>query len=141
QQQEMLQTNTSTAGQVAAAEWACRAWDYEVVRLYKLLLKSVNDDLRTVLVQSQKERLQLRHSDTLFGDLVYDKQEGTMYAPMQVCARAQVSRDRALRLQARCELLGVNIPTSGPRSVPNEPVTELDFISDNEIPGHAGNPS
>jgi hypothetical protein len=140
-QQALLATNTSTAGQVAAAEWACRAWDYEVVRLYKLLLKSVNHDLGVVLAQSQKEWVKLRQSDTLFGDLVYDKQQGTMYAPMQACARAQISKDRALRLQQRLELLGVNIPASGPRSVPSEPLSEQDFISDNEIPGHGGNPS
>jgi hypothetical protein len=138
-EQKLIAQNGSTAGMVAAAEWACRAWEHEAVRLYRILRRNVNDDLRAVLDRSQGEWAKLRQSDILFSDLVYSKKQGSMHAPMQVAARGEIARDRALRLQHRLELLDLWIPEIAVSDVPATPKTEEQFLPDNDIPGNGGN--
>lgn len=107
--QKISDYDPSTAGQVRAAEWGCKAWALELHRVFDQLMSMFNESEQEVLRNAQQAWIVFRDMEFKLLETIYAKMEGTMYRPMQVFARMNIIKARALQLEHRLEELGVEI--------------------------------
>ncbi len=100
-----MEINPSTAGMVRCTDEAIKMWDNELNKYYKLLIKTLNDESVNSLKSAQLEWIVFRDKEFTNIENIYSKMEGTMYIPMQLFARLEIIKTRALQLQDYYELL------------------------------------
>ncbi len=105
----MADANPSTAGQVQAADFGCKAWDAQLNKVYHQVLGVLSGHEQEVLRAAQRAWIEFRDAEFKLIETIYGKLEGTMYIPMQVYARMNITKSRALQLEHSLEELGIEI--------------------------------
>jgi uncharacterized protein YecT (DUF1311 family) len=92
-----LKKDYTTVGMMNCGEKTEQKWDAELNRVYKALKKQLNS--KKVLTTAQKAWLKYRDKEFQSIDAVYGSLQGTMWAPVIGFARADVVKNRVLRLK------------------------------------------
>lgn len=104
---ECMEKDMSTAGMVKCINEAYDKWDAELNRVYKLLIKNVDDKSAASLKSAQIEWIAFRDKEFKLIDDIYSKLEGTMYIPMRAADRMEIVKKRVLELDAYRDLLNI----------------------------------
>ena len=104
---ECMEKDMSTAGMVKCINEAYDKWDAELNRVYKLLIKNVDDKSAASLKSAQVEWIAFRDKEFKLIDDIYSKLEGTMYIPMRAADRMEIVKKRVLELDAYRDLLNI----------------------------------
>jgi uncharacterized protein YecT (DUF1311 family) len=103
-----MEINPSTAGIVRCTDEAIKMWDNELNKFYKLLIKTLDGESVNILKSAQLEWIVFRDKEFTNIENIFSRKEGTMYIPMQLFARLEIIKNRALQLQDYYELLTEN---------------------------------
>ncbi len=103
-----MEINPSTAGIVRCTDEAIKMWDNELNKFYKLLIKTLDGESVNILKSAQLEWIVFRDKEFTNIENIFSRKEGTMYIPMQLFARLEIIKTRALQLQDYYELLTEN---------------------------------
>lgn len=104
-----MEKDMSTAGMVECINEGYRKYDDELNRLYKILIKNLDEESAKELKSAQLEWIAFRDKEFKFIDAIYSKLEGTMYIPMRAGDRMEIVKKRVLEFEAYAELAGINI--------------------------------
>lgn len=104
---ECMEKDMSTAGMVKCINEAYDKWDAELNRIYKLLIKKLDDKSAASLKSAQIEWIAFRDKEFILIDDIYSGLEGTMYIPMRAADRMEIVKKRVLELDAYRELLNI----------------------------------
>ena len=104
---ECMEKDMSTAGMVKCINEAYDKWDAELNRIYKLLIKNIDEKSAASLKSAQIEWIAFRDKEFKFIDDIYSKLEGTMYIPMRAADRMEIVKKRVLELDAYRDLLNI----------------------------------
>lgn len=107
--EDCMEKDMSTAGMVKCLNEAYDKYDKELNRLYKILMKGLDEESAKELKSAQLEWIAFRDKEFKLIDAVYSKLEGTMYIPMRVSDRVEIVKKRVLDFEAYAELAGINI--------------------------------
>lgn len=107
--EDCMEKDMSTAGMVKCLNEAYDKYDNELNRLYKILIKKLDDDSAKELKSAQLEWIAFRDKEFKLIDAVYSKLEGTMYIPMRVSDRIEIVKKRVLDFEAYADLAGISI--------------------------------
>jgi uncharacterized protein YecT (DUF1311 family) len=92
--------NQTTFGMISCHERAEIAWDKELNKYYKLLMKVLSEDEKTKLKTAQRNWLAFRDSEAAFSYAMYTNMEGTMWKISEAARRMALIRQRALELRS-----------------------------------------
>jgi uncharacterized protein YecT (DUF1311 family) len=95
----------STAEMVQVQADGLKLWDAEMNRVYGELKKRLKPSAFAALQAAQRAWIEYRDSQIKFIGEFYGQFQGTMYAPMRAAAELEVTRQRALELGHRLEIL------------------------------------
>ena len=98
--------NQTTYGMIKCSIRAGDAWDKELNKYYKLLMKALTADEKEKLINSQKKWIVYRDSEIEFTRTIYDNLQGTMWRIVSADRQTEITRQRVLELK---EYVG-NIP-------------------------------
>jgi len=104
-----MEKDMSTAGMVKCLNEAYDKYDNELNRLYKILMKGLDEESAKELKSAQIEWIAFRDKEFKLIDAIYSKLEGTMYIPMRVSDRIEIVKKRVLDFEAYADLVGVSI--------------------------------
>ncbi len=107
--EDCMEKDMSTAGMVKCLYEAYDKYDNELNRLYKILMKGLDEESAKELKSAQLEWIVFRDKEFKLIDAVYSKLEGTMYIPMRVSDRIEIVKKRVLDFEAYADLAGINI--------------------------------
>ncbi|MFA5011602.1 MAG: lysozyme inhibitor LprI family protein [Ignavibacteria bacterium] len=107
--EDCMEKDMSTAGMVKCLNEAYDKYDNELNRLYKILMKELDEESAKELKSAQLEWIAFRDKEFKLIDAIYAKLEGTMYIPMRVSDRIEIVKKRVLDFEAYADLVGVNI--------------------------------
>jgi uncharacterized protein YecT (DUF1311 family) len=91
--------NETTYGMIKCSIRAGDAWDKELNKYYKLLIKALSADEKEKLVNSQKKWVIYRDSEIEFTRTIYDNLQGTMWRVVSADRQTEITRQRALELK------------------------------------------
>jgi uncharacterized protein YecT (DUF1311 family) len=91
----LLDKAVSTADMIGAFDKGHALWDAELNRVYQALRKTLPAPAAEKLKTAQQQWILYRDAQFAMLDEQYSQYEGTMYLPMRVAARMQVTEDRA----------------------------------------------
>ena len=91
--------NQTTYGMVECEAWAKDAYDKELNKYYKLLMKVLSPDEKEKLRVSERNWINYRDSESAFASALYGSMQGTMWGIVSVSADADVVRARALEIK------------------------------------------
>jgi uncharacterized protein YecT (DUF1311 family) len=98
----------STADMIVCADANYTAWDKELNKVYKALLKKMDKSNEVKLRESQRAWILYRDAALKYNEGAMDKMEGTMWNPIRIERVVKVIRDRSLFLQRYLEDLEMN---------------------------------
>jgi uncharacterized protein YecT (DUF1311 family) len=75
------------------------AWDKELNKYYKLLMKALTADEKEKLINSQKKWVIYRDSEIEFTRTIYDNLQGTTWRVVSADRQTEITRQRALELK------------------------------------------
>lgn len=107
--EDCMEKDMSTAGMVKCLNEAYDKYDNELNRLYKILMKKLDEESAKELKSAQIEWIVFRDKEFKLIDAVYSKLEGTMYIPMRVSDRIEIVKKRVLDFEAYADLAGISI--------------------------------
>lgn len=107
--EDCMEKDMSTAGMVKCLNEAYDKYDNELNRLYKILMKGLDEESAKELKSAQVEWIVFRDKEFKLIDAVYSKLEGTMYIPMRVSDRIEIVKKRVLDFEAYADLAGIYI--------------------------------
>jgi len=90
----------STAGMVKAYSDANTQWDKTMNVVYKALKSKMEDSEWQALAKAQKDWLVFRDAQEKSIEATFSKMEGTMWIPVSTYKVMELTRERALYLQA-----------------------------------------
>jgi uncharacterized protein YecT (DUF1311 family) len=97
--------NYSTAGQLECLSQAYKAWDAELNKNYQSLKMQLPEKEQADLIQSERQWIKFRDAETLVLNDVYSHTQGTMYGPMRLYDKVDMTRQRAEQLKARLQIV------------------------------------
>jgi|WetSurMetagenome_2_1015567.scaffolds.fasta_scaffold46789_3 uncharacterized protein YecT (DUF1311 family) len=100
-----MEKDYSTAGMVKCTNDACKMWDGELNKYYKILMGMLDEESAKTLKTSELQWIEFKEKEYSNIDKIYSKMEGTMYIPMRAYARLEIIKTRALQLKDYYELL------------------------------------
>jgi uncharacterized protein YecT (DUF1311 family) len=92
--------NQTTFGMIACHERAEIAWDKELNKYYKLLMKVLSEGEKLKLKTAQRNWLAFRDSEAGFSYSMYTNMEGTMWKISEAARRMALVRQRAQELRS-----------------------------------------
>jgi uncharacterized protein YecT (DUF1311 family) len=100
---ELQSRNSSTAGLVAAQEFALQSWQGEVARLFSELLTMVPDSVSAEVCLSQKAWERYRDAEFTTSDTIFGQFRAREYAELSVMSKIAIVRGRAEQISRYIE--------------------------------------
>jgi uncharacterized protein YecT (DUF1311 family) len=98
-----MENDPSTAGMVQAIADATLQWDKRMNSVYQSLKKEMESDEWNSLVSAQKAWINYRDLQTASIEATYSKMEGSMWRPVSASRVMEITKERALFLEALLE--------------------------------------
>jgi hypothetical protein len=102
---EAVDQDVSTAGMKRAARQALAEWTHEMDRYYAMLFDGLDEEKKLSLEKAQNDWKEYMQSEVAFFDDFYGFMHGSFFAILKVEKRAEMVRERALKLKFNYNLL------------------------------------
>ena len=80
-------------------------WDSELNRIYKELQRSLDEEAKSSLRNSQRKWITYKEAEIQSINKIYSSLQGTMYIPMRANAILQITKKRTLELKSYLALV------------------------------------
>jgi uncharacterized protein YecT (DUF1311 family) len=104
---ECIEKNSTTAGMNNCTDEACKQWDAELNKYYKLLMGVLSKEQKQQLKDSQIAWLKYRDLETKFRTDILLSRQGTIYSNLAVSEAMDIVKQRALELKSLYDTLKV----------------------------------
>jgi uncharacterized protein YecT (DUF1311 family) len=103
--EQCIDKDPTTAGMTNCTIQSAEAWDKEMNAVYSKLLNRLDANGKAALLKSQRQWLSFRDSETEFIAAYYAGFQGTMYLPMRAGDRADLIKERTIKLRSYLDTL------------------------------------
>jgi len=107
QRKTCLDKTSSTSGMMSCVDTSYKSWDAELNWQYKSLMKQLNKSGKKNLRKAQRDWIKYRDAEMKTIDAVYGLLEGTMWYPVALSDKMEITKQRALRLKGYLNVLTV----------------------------------
>jgi len=104
---ECIKKNSTTAGMNSCTDEACKQWDAELNKYYKLLMGVLSKEQKQQLKDSQLVWLKYRDLETKFRTDALLNRQGTIYSNLAAAEVMDIVKKRALELKSLYDTLRV----------------------------------
>ena len=102
-----IEKDSTTAGMNNCTTEACKQWDVEMNKYYKLLMGILSKEEKQQLKDAQIAWLEYRDLETKFRINTFLNMQGTMYTTMALAEKLDIIKQRALDLKALYDTLKI----------------------------------
>jgi len=102
--EKCIDKDSSTAGMANCTKQSMEAWDKELNAVYGKLMSRLDTKGKAALKKSQRQWIQYRDDQFEFIAAYYDGLQGTMYIPMRAGDKADLIKERTIKLRSYLEL-------------------------------------
>lgn len=102
------ESNASTAGQTSCEGEAARAYDRRLNAAYTALMRRLPAGAAAQLRAAQRSWIAFRDAELKSSSAFYETRQGTMYVAMQAADETALVRDRAIELERKLSILGID---------------------------------
>jgi len=102
---ECIKKDSTTAGMNNCADEACKQWDTELNKYYKLLMGVLSKEQKQQLKDSQIAWLKYRDLETKFRTDALLSRQGTIYSNLAAAEAMDIVKQRALELKSLYDTL------------------------------------
>jgi uncharacterized protein YecT (DUF1311 family) len=106
-EEECINKDSTTVGMNNCAMEACKQWDTELNKYYKLLIEVLSKEEKQELKDAQIAWLKYRDLETKFRMDTLLNNQGTMYSNMAMSEKLDIVKQRALELKSLYDTLKV----------------------------------
>lgn len=95
-----LEKKSNNSGMVSCTSEATKKWDTKLNDVYKKLLVKLTPDAKQKLIDAQRSWLSFKVKEMELIDVTYGKAKGTMWLPIRASLYMELTKGRALVLEA-----------------------------------------